>query len=369
VSTRWTRRDDPRTWTTIDNTPVDDDLSDEALGLLIRWIRRPPNVDLPSIRTMCEMDRRAGKTSTNGKTSRERSAKELERKGYIVRTRWRDERGHWHTQIEIGMTPVPAELRSDPDERKRTPKQAPDSHDTEARIPASGLTCDDDTKPQVAPKAGFQGPVSGVRKPGLYSSVHSVKSSSSARGGGVGPAEAGAPEDEEEVRPEQEPRRLTEAVPGPRAAEQRPEIVAFMEGLPGRMGPADVASLIGPVAEALAAGWSMPALREWLVARVDVKRVRSPAAVYRTHLTTNLPAAPPSLRPLLPQHVFCAECGARPVDANGDVCPRCSGTECTRPTCYAEADPGDPDGLCRPHAEQQATNARSSQRRAALAAG
>jgi hypothetical protein len=119
----------------------------------------------------------------------------------------------------------------------------------------------------------------------------------------------------------------------------------------------------------LKAGWTNRQLRE-VITRPLPPDTRSLGAVISRRLSdaaasTPLGAVDVELpRQPRPQHPFCADCGARRVEADGDLCPRCTGTECATVTCYREADPGNPDGLCQPCAEQLETNERSQRRRA-----
>lgn len=355
MATYWERREDPTTWTTIDNTPIDDDLSDQALGLLVRWLRRPAGVPLDSIRTMCERDRRAGKTQTNGRSARETQANELERKGYLVRRRWQGERGQWHTTISIGAVPVPPEQRSNPDDRKRAPKKAKTGRTgtTETRQPGSGATRSDDTKPQVAPKPDSRGSVrrGSVRRASFLS--HSVKDSL--------PGNADAPphldpsaEDVPEEREQGD--QAVDGVPQQREHQEPAappaEAVAFAEGLPGRLGRQSVLEVAVIAAEAVAEGWSWEALGDYLRSRVDAARAYAPATLYVKHLVDR-PAPPSSAS--AGRRTAPPECPRHPGFVEGDCSP-CRAAERDRAR-RGKSDPGPISGaalLARVRAGQPA---------------
>ena len=72
--------------------------------------------------------------------------------------------------------------------------------------------------------------------------------------------------------------------------------MALVAGLPGNLGSQAQTQLLPLVGAALSQGWTTARLRDHLVARVDIRRVYSPAAVYARHLR-DLPAPPRSAAP------------------------------------------------------------------------
>lgn len=139
---RWERGHDPigPTWTAIDNRVVDDDVSCRALGLLTRWIRRPPGVEIDSIPEMVKRAKREGKKGLEGRDALYAASYELETAGYLVRTKERNARGQHEWVVRVYASPVPPEQRSDPAGRERVPKK-----------PRT-------RKHQVSPDTGFQEP-------------------------------------------------------------------------------------------------------------------------------------------------------------------------------------------------------------------
>ena len=101
-------------------------------------------------------------------------------------------------------------------------------------------------------------------------------------------------------------------VPAPRGEDsgQAAEVVAMLEGLPGRLHRDDALDLAPLVADALAAGWTLPQLRGHLSRRCDPERVFDVAAVYRKYLK-RLPPVP-------------AGVGGHPAAAAPE-CAKCSG--------------------------------------------
>jgi hypothetical protein len=136
---RWERGEDlPVTWTTLDNAVVDDDLSCRALGLLTRWLRRPPGAEIDSIPDMVKRAKRDGKERLEGRDALYAASYELEEAGYLVRELASGEGGQHEWVVRIYNRPVEPSRRSNPDDRKRGSKRGPR------------------TKPQVNPITGFQ---------------------------------------------------------------------------------------------------------------------------------------------------------------------------------------------------------------------
>lgn len=147
---RWERGQDPvgPTWTTLDNQVIDDDLSCRALGLLTRWLRRPPGAELDSITDMIKRAKWSGKKRLEGRDALYAASYELEALGYLVRELVTGPGGRHEWVVRIYSQPVPPEQRSDPEERKRGSKKPPGRRPKRPR----------ETKPQVGPITGFQEP-------------------------------------------------------------------------------------------------------------------------------------------------------------------------------------------------------------------
>lgn len=120
----------------------------------------------------------------------------------------------------------------------------------------------------------------------------------------------------ETAAPEDDAASAAAEVPAPRRGKaedggQRAEVLELLLGLPGRMHRDDAVDLLPLVVDALAAGWTVPRLRDHLARRCDPDRVFDVAAVYRKHLK-RLPAAP-------------AGTGSRPAAAVAE-CSKCNGS-------------------------------------------
>lgn len=118
---------------------------------------------------------------------------------------------------------------------------------------------------------------------------------------------------------------------------QRLVLLEMLLGLPGRMHRDDAVDLLPLAADALAAGWTVPRLRDHLARRCDPDRVFDVTAIYRKHLK-RLPPAP-------------AGTGGHPGAATA-ACSKCNGSglaedpltflptgpcECRKPTSLATA--------------------------------
>ncbi|MFJ7264976.1 hypothetical protein ACIQV2_33025 [Streptomyces globosus] len=117
---------------------IDDDLSCRALGLLTRWLRRPPGAEIDSIPDMVKRAKRDGKKRMEGRDALYAASYELELAGYLVRELDTGENGQHEWVVRIYNRPVEPERRSDPADRKR------------------GAAKPSATKPQVGPVTGFQ---------------------------------------------------------------------------------------------------------------------------------------------------------------------------------------------------------------------
>ncbi|MGW3304701.1 hypothetical protein [Streptomyces rubiginosohelvolus] len=169
---------------------MDDDLSCRALGLLTRWLRRPPGAEIDSIPDMVKRAKRAGQKNLEGRDALYAASYELETAGYLVRELVGAGRGQHEWVVRIYNRPVEPARRSDPNERKR------------------GTRKRSEVKPQVSPITGFQesavqesdSPDSAGPEPAdqELSYKNSVKDSLSGPGrptGDGGEREAAAPED------------------------------------------------------------------------------------------------------------------------------------------------------------------------------
>lgn len=221
------RADEPTTWTTLDNKTVDDDLSCRALGLLTRWLRRPPGVEVDSIPEMVKRARRNGEKRLEGRDALYAASYELEDAGYIVRELKTNETGQHEWVSMIYSRPVPKSKRSNPRDRKRTnattgrrtptaaakktapakPKAAPASTKAAPRTtapvpenPELALTCNDAASSQVSPVTGF--PDSGNPTSGFQEV--SVKDSSKDSPLPLTPSGTAAPEGAEATTEERE---------------------------------------------------------------------------------------------------------------------------------------------------------------------
>lgn len=162
---RWERGEDPATWTTLDNAVIDDDLSCRALGLLTRWLRRPPGAELDSIPDMIKRSRQAGKRHLEGRDALYAASYELELAGYLVRELVSGSGGRHEWVVRIYARPVPPEKRSDPEDRKRGAKATTAGDEGRKRsAKAAPKRSSRSASSQVAPVTGFQ--ESGFQEPG-----------------------------------------------------------------------------------------------------------------------------------------------------------------------------------------------------------
>ncbi|WP_031078534.1 hypothetical protein [Streptomyces sp. NRRL WC-3742] len=162
---RMYRAEESATWTTLDNLTVDDDLSCRALGLLTRWLRRPPGVEIDSIPDMVKRAKRSGAKNLEGRDALYAASYELERAGYVVRRLMHHKNGTHEWICEVYSRPVPPEQRTNPDDRKRatkdTPKAAP------ARRTHGQKTAGEKPPKAPVPENPDSGPV-----PGFQDSAH-----------------------------------------------------------------------------------------------------------------------------------------------------------------------------------------------------
>lgn len=118
----WVRAADDgmATWTTVDNIIIDDDLSCRALGLLLRWLRRPPGVAIDTINQMIDRAKKDGRKSMEGRDALYSASYELERHGYLVRELTTAPNGQHTWRVVVYARPVPPERRSKPEDRARS---------------------------------------------------------------------------------------------------------------------------------------------------------------------------------------------------------------------------------------------------------
>ncbi|WP_371793772.1 hypothetical protein OG285_38440 [Streptomyces sp. NBC_01471] len=99
----------------------------------------------------------------------------------------------------------------------------------------------------------------------------------------------------ETAAPEGNPHPAAAEVPAPREGQdgdgEGSEVLSMLLGLPGRMHQDDGLDLLPLAVAAVAAGWTVAGLREYLARRCDPERVFDVAAIYRRHLK-RLPQAP-----------------------------------------------------------------------------
>ncbi len=154
------------------------------------------------------------------------------------------------------------------------------------------------------------------------------------------PTGDGSKQDEREAAaPKDDPAPAAGAggVPGPREdADGTADAVVMLTGLPGTVTDGAARKLVPLVLVAVAAGWTLPALRGHLAKLCDPEKVRYAPAVYEKHLR-ELPAAP-AVRAV-------RETGAR-YEVGPGMCTRHLGyraDDCT--PCRQEARGGDPSTL------------------------
>lgn len=167
------REEDPMDsgYTVVGNDTLWVDLSCRALGLLIRWLSKPPGVEVDTIPDIITRARRRGNQRMEGRDALYTASYELEEEGFLVRRLFTNEKGQHEWAAFIRSRPVPPSERSNPAERKRTTaKSAKAAKKTETApagrpgktakrnpnpgIPFSGPTCDDAASSLVDPSPG-----------------------------------------------------------------------------------------------------------------------------------------------------------------------------------------------------------------------
>jgi hypothetical protein len=263
-------------YTVVSNDTLWVDLSCRALGLLVRWLSKPPGVEIDTIQDMITRGRRRGNKRMEGRDALYTASYELEEEGFLVRRLFTNEKGQHEWAAFVRSRPVPREERSDPAERKRdtvkvrgaakppAKRPAKASLKTSKRAPAaapnpgnpfSGLTSDDAESSQVNPVTGFPDsgdPDSENQASSYQSSLHSSLSPEA----GDQQQAAGAPEaaDEREEAPQKDDNN-TERTPVDAVVEAY--VMAHIEavGMPPR--PHTVKKVRGDAAGLLAAGRSV----------------------------------------------------------------------------------------------------------------
>jgi hypothetical protein len=200
------REEDPMDsgYTVIENDTLWVDLSCRALGLLVRWLSKPPGVEVDTIPDIITRARRRGNTRMEGRDALYTASYELEEEGFLVRRLFTNEKGQHEWAAFVRSRPVPPSERSNPAERKRATTKtakaakkvakaparrasAPSSGSPKPGIPFSGSTCDDTTSPQVNPNPGKPDsgePDSENQASSYQSSLHSSLSGNAPAGGG-----------------------------------------------------------------------------------------------------------------------------------------------------------------------------------------
>jgi hypothetical protein len=172
------REEDPMDsgYTVVNNDTLWIDLSCRALGLLVRWLSKPPGVEIDTIQDMITRSRRRGNKRMEGRDALYTASYELEEEGFLVRRLITNEKGQHEWAAFVRSRPVSPEDRSDPAERKRDTVKVrgaakpPAKRPTKAtpkpskQVPAagpnpgnpfSGLTSNDAESSQVSPVTGF----------------------------------------------------------------------------------------------------------------------------------------------------------------------------------------------------------------------
>lgn len=163
------REEDPMDsgYTVIENDTLWVDLSCRALGLLVRWLSKPPGVEVDTIPDIITRARRRGNKRMEGRDALYTASYELEEEGFLVRRLFTNEKGQHEWAAFVRSRPVPQAERSHPDERKRATVKKPKARKT-APAPAakptqdspnpgnpfSAPTCDDAENPQLNPNPG-----------------------------------------------------------------------------------------------------------------------------------------------------------------------------------------------------------------------
>lgn len=193
------REEDPMEsgYTVLENDTLWVDLSCRALGLLVRWLSKPPGVEVDTIPDIITRARRRGNKRMEGRDALYTASYELEEEGYLVRRLFTNEKGQHEWAAFIRSRPVPPEERSHPDDRKRdtvknkrakkaaAAKPAAPSGGPNPGNPFSGPTCEDAASPQVNPNPGKPdsgGPNSENQASSYQSSLHSSLSGSAPAG-------------------------------------------------------------------------------------------------------------------------------------------------------------------------------------------
>ncbi|MDX3343729.1 hypothetical protein PV409_37905 [Streptomyces sp. ME02-6979.5a] len=200
------REEDPMDsgYTVISNDTLWVDLSCRALGLLTRWLSKPPGVEIDTIQDMVTRSKRRGNKRMEGRDALYTASYELEEEGFLVRRLFTNEKGQHEWAAFVRSRPVPPEERSNPAERKRdtvkprrstsapakpaakTPRQPSRKPRARGPVPGnpfSGLTSNDAESSQVSPVTGFPDsgdPDSENQASSYQSSLHSSLSSEAA---------------------------------------------------------------------------------------------------------------------------------------------------------------------------------------------
>lgn len=193
------REEDPMDsgYTTISNDILWTDLSCRALGLLTRWLSKPPGVEVDTIQDITTRAKRRGNKRMEGRDALYTASYELEEEGFLVRRLFTNEKGQHEWAAFVRSRPVEPSERSNPAGRKRatvkttvaskktakTPGRPARPHSPKPENPFSGPTSNDATSSQVSPvteKPDSGEPDSDFQASSYQSSLHSSLSSDTA---------------------------------------------------------------------------------------------------------------------------------------------------------------------------------------------
>jgi len=201
-------------YTVVENDTLWVDLSCRALGLLVRWLSKPPGVEVDTIPDIITRARRRGNKRMEGRDALYTASYELEEEGFLVRRLFTNEKGQHEWAAFVRSRPVPQSERSNPADRKRATarngrSKKPSTAKTDARKtdpnpgnPFSGSTSADAAYPQANPnpeKPDSGEPDSENQASSYQSSLHSSLSVNAPEGdgrGGNGEREAATPKDD-----------------------------------------------------------------------------------------------------------------------------------------------------------------------------
>ncbi|MFJ1902176.1 hypothetical protein [Streptomyces sp. NPDC088115] len=316
---------------------IDADLSARAQGLLLRWLRRPPGAEIDDIGAMVKRSKREGKKRLEGRDALYKASYELEEEGFLVREQERSGSGQYEWVVRIYSSPVPLDGRSNPEDRKRTPRvrtasqnrrstPVPENPELENQESADQESADQ----ELSSKNSVNDSLSGDGRPSGDGLDQDEREAAAPEGKAVPAADGGD-------------------VPGPRedvdSSSGRPEVLVMLVSLPGGVSERAALPLLPLVDDAVTAGWTLDGLRAHLARLCDPERVRYAPAVYEKHLR-ELPAPPSASgagagagRASVPEGM----CVRHPAFREGDCSP-CRRAEMNR-QARGRSEPGPVDGM------------------------